>query len=222
MSYCKKEREIIMKPKKVKQINGILPKIRKTSCCPIPGPSGTPGAPGAPGTPGAPGPQGAPGAPGPQGIPGTFSSAYRNFWFVSPGGNFPINPGDQLPLNFDSTAVAGGITRAGNIVTIPLAGDYLVSYVVTVFFNVVPPVTRVPRAEVILNGNVVLNLQTRTLLVDNAVTFRGNCLIMSNQAILRIPANSQLFLQSPPNSDPYALCDNNSNSVQLNIIKLSA
>lgn len=34
MSYCKKEKQIIMKPKKAKQINGILPKRRKPSCCP--------------------------------------------------------------------------------------------------------------------------------------------------------------------------------------------
>lgn len=34
MSYCKKERKIIMKPKKVKPMGGIFLKLRKPSCCP--------------------------------------------------------------------------------------------------------------------------------------------------------------------------------------------
>ena len=61
--------------------------------------------------------------------------AFRNFWFVSTTGDFLVNPGDPLLLNQDSIAAAGGITRAGNIITIPLAGNYFISYVVTVAFH---------------------------------------------------------------------------------------
>ncbi|MFD0050145.1 hypothetical protein ACFVHQ_12565 [Actinomycetes bacterium NPDC127524] len=59
-----------------------------------------------------------------------FSPSYGNFWHT---GYVVINPGDPLPLNNTSTAVTGGISRSGNVINIPQAGDYLISYSVTIF-----------------------------------------------------------------------------------------
>ncbi|WP_090988785.1 hypothetical protein [Bacillus sp. OV322] len=85
-----------------------------------------------------------------------FSPSYGNFWHT---GYVVINPGDPLPLNNTSTAVTGGISRSGNVINIPQAGDYLISYSVTIF-----PENRVAVAGIYLNDSLVPNAQTRSQL----------------------------------------------------------
>jgi Collagen triple helix repeat (20 copies) len=218
MSFCdeerEKEREITMKPKK-----------QKCNCPPGPrgprGPQGASGAQGPQGPQGILGPQGIQGEQGPQGDPGVFSPAYRNFWRV--GEILSIADDGTLPFTNDSTAQAGGITRVGDTITIPIAGDYFISYVVTVLFPNAQGLN-VPSVSVFLGPpfTEVPNMQTRFALVSNTLD-GNNCLQLSGEAIITIPAGSQLQLRNTSPSDtPFNLCDTAINSVSLNIIKLSA
>ncbi|MDF2036416.1 hypothetical protein P2R12_05335 [Cytobacillus oceanisediminis] len=132
--------------------------------------------------------------------------------------NIPFN--GTLPFNNDSPAQAGGITRTGDTITIPLGGDYLVSFVVTIAIR---NELNTPSVGVFLGPpfNEVPNVQTRFELVS--INLGGNCLQLSGEAIITIPAGSQLQLRNTSTSmDLFTLCSNEINNVALNIIKLSA
>jgi hypothetical protein len=144
--------------------------------------------------------------------------SYGNFWRNL--GIVSIAGGTALPFN-NTGPTAGGISLA-NSTTINIAnpGDYFISYVVTILLTA--PQIAGSAVGVFLNGNnEVPNMQTRFGIVvrDPDVS---DCLQISGEAIVSIPANSTLQLRNTsPGNQAFTLCDTFINNVALNIIKVS-
>ncbi|MGW6046786.1 exosporium leader peptide-containing protein, partial [Bacillus mycoides] len=168
------------------------------------------------------GPTGITGPTGDTGPTGAFSPAYRNFWrfLQSPES---INANQAISFTDNSTAQAGGITRVNATITIPLAGDYLISYIVTarldnsqntcavgVFLG--PPFVEVP------------NRQTRFGLLTQTVTTTDEFTQLIGEAIITVPAGAQLQLRNAGSQFfeiPPSVLVGDGATVTLNIIKLS-
>jgi len=183
------------------------------------GPTGQTGSTGPTGQTGPTGPTGQTGPTGPTGSTGptgVFSPAYRNFW----QNTFVMVPnGQDIPFNNQSIATAGGISLLNpTTISIPIAGDYAINYVITVSdISSIGFSTQVVTA--ILNGVPVPDFQTSFGVVASSAE---SCDQFSGIAILRVPANSTLSLRNTSlEVDVLALCDAVESGAAINIIKLN-
>jgi hypothetical protein len=144
--------------------------------------------------------------------------AYGNFW----SSVFEVIPfGSPFTFNH-SSSTAGGVSLVGtNTVSIVEAGDYRVSYIVTVdALNT--PFPQVPVVSVFLNNVKVPNTQTTFGLVNPDPQDTG-CYELVGEAIITVPANSTLQLRNDSffNNQNIATCDNGINAVEFTVIKVS-
>lgn len=153
----------------------------------------------------------------PPAVPPTlaFSPAYRNFWqntFVT------VPNGENIPFNNQSVASAGGIVLLPpTTISIPVAGDYEINYVITTA-NITSTGSE-QQVTAILNGVPVPNFQTSF----GTITNTGEaCDQFSGTAILRVPANSTFSLRNTSLfGRSLALCNLVESGATLNIKKLS-
>ncbi|MGH1285127.1 hypothetical protein, partial [Bacillus toyonensis] len=189
------------------------------------GPTGNTGPTGDTGPTGNTGPTGDTGPIGITGPTGGFSPAYRNFWrFLQITEDISFN--ETISFTNNSTAQAGGITRVSDTITIPLAGDYLISYIVTVELSNSSSGANAVSVGVFLGPPFVEvpNMQTRfgvsTATVDTAV----DRVQLSGEAIITVPAGAQLQLRNTGSQTfqiPASAFIVDASTVTLNIIKLS-
>ncbi|MGF9859857.1 hypothetical protein ABEX55_22865 [Priestia endophytica] len=140
--------------------------------------------------------------------------SYGNFW---QSGNAGVASNGPIPFN-QTGPTAGGISLlTPDTINITEAGDYEVSYIVTI----IPP-PNLTKLSVFLNNVEVPNFQTTftTLFEDTGILLEAYQ--VSGTAIISIPANSTLELRNTSGS-PLAIFSSNlqSNAAALIVIKVS-
>ena len=146
-----------------------------------------------------------------------YSPAYGNFWRTQ---NAQIQLNQAVPFT-QTGPTAGGVSLLNpTTIRIQQAGDYYISYVLTVLID--DPNNETDGVSAFLNNVEVANFQTKFQIRTVGADDVNSVLQISGIAIISVPANANLQIRNTGRNpiDLFAF-NNNVNSAAIALFKLS-